>query len=227
MLNSLKKISCFFCFSLILALTSFFSIPQAFSQIGSPPPAGPPSNFTPMAMPENESFMGYAIEANGNFELCNTMVILDPAALLSKNKTRVPEGMLFIGSRRLMLTNLKIEKNSSYNYDPYKAEGIKPKIKAFKAKLVAEIIEDDEMPPVPGKTAMPAEQPGPNEADKNEIDVKIFEKYIEGGQKIPVLHGTAKYNGAKYSLYLNFMPPPPPGEIPNGAPATAPQPEKK
>ncbi len=219
-----KKSFYIFIYLLIASFAFLNAVPPAIAQFGGPQPSGPPAGFQPMTVPENELFMGYSVEENGSFELSNIMVILDPVALLKQSKTRVPEGMLHIGSRRLMLTNVVIVKNSSFNYDPYKPQGIIPKISSFKAKVVAAIVESEEMPPVPGKSAA-AESKDNAAADKNEIEVKVFEKYIEDGRKIPVLSGTAKYNGTKYNLYLNFLPPMPQGADPNSPPMAVPPPQ--
>jgi len=219
-----KKSFYIFIYLLISSFAVLNAASPALAQFGGPPPSGPPTGFQPMAVPENELFMGYSIEENGSFELSNVMVVLDPAALLKQSKSRIPEGMLQIGSRRLMLSNVVIEKNSNFNYDPYKPQGIIPKIKSFKAKVVAAIIESEEMPAIPGKSAT-TEAKDNSSADKNEIEVKIFEKYIEDGRKIPVLSGTAKYNGTKYNLYLNFLPPMPQGVSPNSPPMAVPPPQ--
>ncbi len=209
---------------LVSAFIALNAFSPAHAQFGGPPPSGPPAGFQPLAVPENELFMGYSIEENGSFELSNVMVVLDPAALLKQSRSRIPEGMLHIGSRRLMLTNVVIEKNPGFNYDPYKPQGIVPKIKSFKAKVVADIVESEEMPAIPGKSASKTAKDGPA-ASKNEIEMKIYEKYIEDGRKIPVLSGSANYNGAKYNLYLNFLPPMPQGVDPNSPPMAVPPPQ--
>jgi hypothetical protein len=220
---SKKTLYIFICL-IISAFTALNAVSPAFAQFGGPSPSGPPTGFQPMAVPENELFMGYSIEENGSFELSNVMVVLDPAALLKQSKSRIPEGMLNIGARRLMLTNVVIIKNSSFNYDPYKPQGIIPKVSSFKAKIVAAIIDSEEMPAIPGKSATEAAKDN-STADKNEIEVKIYEKYIEDGRKIPVLSGTAKYNGTKYNLYLNFLPPMPQGAAPDSPPMAVPPPQ--
>jgi len=174
-----------------------------------------------MPMPANESFMGYAIESSNNFELSTIVVILDPSAVPANGPFRTPEGMLFIGPQRLILTNLKIEKSDNANYDPSKPEGIVPKVKSFKAKIISDVAEAASMPKIPSKSA---EKESESASSKNEVDAKIITKFIDGGRKICVLSGTANYNGKKYELYFNFLPPLPPGY--QGPQMQAPQPVK-
>ena len=189
--------------------------PAVFAQGSLHKPSEPPAGHQQMQPPENEGFMGYAIESESDFELANLFVVMDPEALLKNSSVRIPEGMLLIGSQRLMLTGVKIEKNTAHNYDPSRPEGIKPKVKSIKAKVVSAIIESETMPEIPGKSADEKDKGKEKEpASQNVLDVKIFEKLIEGGQKIPVLAGTASYNGKKYSLYFNFLPPFPQGMTP-------------
>jgi hypothetical protein len=212
--------------AVFLSLSVMFP-PAAFAQGSQPMPTAPPAGHQSMQPPENEGFMGYAIESGTAFELANLFVVMDPEALLKNSGVRIPEGMLFIGTQRLMLTDVKLEKNSAYNYDPSKPEGIKPKVITIKAKIVAALIESETMPEIPGKSAGEKDKgKDENASSKNELDVRIFEKLIEGGRKIPVLAGTASYNGKKHDLYFNFLPPFPQGMTPPPGGA-APIPEQK
>ncbi|HOD41865.1 MAG TPA: hypothetical protein PKL57_14995 [Candidatus Wallbacteria bacterium] len=206
---------------LTLILVLLLGYGNAFAQISFTKPTAPPPGHKPMPMPENESFMGYAIESADNFELSTIVIILDPSALPSNGPFRTPEGMLFIGPQRLILTNLKIEKSDNANYDPVKPEGIIPKIKSFKAKIISDIAEAGSMPKIPGKSA---EKEPQDQVAKNEVNAKIITKFIDGGRKICVLSGTANYNGKKYELYFNFLPPLPPGY--QGPQIPVPQPVK-
>lgn len=214
------------CVALLLMLLVICP-PAVFAQGSLNKPSGPPAGHQPMQQPESEGFMGYAIESESDFELANLFVVMDPEALLKSSSVRIPEGMLLIGSQRLMLTDVKLEKNAAHNYDPSKSEGIKPKVKSIKAKVVSAIIETETMPEIPGKSADEKEKSKDEPASsKNELNVKIFEKLIAGDQKIPVLAGTASYNGKKYSLYFNFLPPFPQGMTPPPGGA-APIPDQK
>ncbi|HOT76468.1 MAG TPA: hypothetical protein PK467_11810, partial [Candidatus Wallbacteria bacterium] len=206
---------------LTLIIILSFGCRDAFAQISFSKPSAPPAGHQPMPMPANESFMGYAIESSNNFELSTIVVILDPSAVPANGPFRTPEGMLFIGPQRLILTNLKIEKSDNANYDPSKPEGIVPKVKSFKAKIISDVAEAASMPKIPSKSA---EKESESASSKNEVDAKIITKFIDGGRKICVLSGTANYNGKKYELYFNFLPPLPPGY--QGPQMQAPQPVK-
>lgn len=194
--------------TLLFALLISLHAP-AFAQKSVEKPSGPPAGHQPMATPESEGFMGYAIVSPADFELANLFLVMAPEELLKNTSAgRVPEGMLNMGAKRLMIIDLKLEKTASFNYDPMKPEGIKPKVVSFKGRLVADMAAAEEMPEVPGKA------PEGKQGEGNFIEAKIYEKFIEGGMKVPVLAGTASYNGKKYDLYFNFLPPPPEGMKP-------------